>query len=132
MRVSLAAAALAGAHLWLWITPGQAVRWAGGGSERSVAAGHARAAMLASAVNRAAAMLCCRASCLDRGLALVVLLAAHRLPSRLVIGATRAGGAVQFHAWVECDGRVVIGGEASDRFLPLLRTTTSSSATCRA
>jgi hypothetical protein len=132
MRVSLAAAALAGARLWLWIAPGRAVRWAGSQGSVPERPHQRRAARFGRAIARVGATRLFRSSCLQQGIGLVVLLSAFGIPSRLVIGVTRADEGVHAHAWVECDGRVVLGGELSDRFTPLLGATTSSSATCRA
>ena len=54
------------------------------------------------------------ATCLTRSLAAQVLLRRHGLPSTLRIGVARGHrGTIEAHAWVECDGRVVIG-ELSD------------------
>jgi hypothetical protein len=52
-----------------------------------------------------------RAVCLPQALATQVLLARRGFSSELRIGFTRAtGGRMSAHAWVECQGRVAIGG----------------------
>jgi hypothetical protein len=52
-----------------------------------------------------------RAICLPQALAVQVLLARRGCPSQLRIGFTRSkGGQMSAHAWVECQGQVVIGG----------------------
>jgi hypothetical protein len=54
-------------------------------------------------------------TCLVEALAAQVVLAAQGHPARLRLGVARTvAGGVQAHAWVESDGRVVIGGSASD------------------
>ncbi|MEW5828586.1 MAG: lasso peptide biosynthesis B2 protein [Chloroflexota bacterium] len=56
-------------------------------------------------------------TCLVRALALYRLLERRGIPSRLRIGAARAGGGMRAHAWVEVEGRAV--GEsagATERF----------------
>lgn len=61
------------------------------------------------------------ATCLTQALAARVLLAGRGHSARLCIGVARSeSGRLQAHAWVECAGRVVIGGaEAPVRFTPL-------------
>jgi hypothetical protein len=62
------------------------------------------------------------ATCLVQALAAEVLLAYSGHRPRLHIGVSRDGReALQAHAWVEDDGRVVIGGLTGDlkRFVPL-------------
>jgi hypothetical protein len=61
------------------------------------------------------------ATCLTQALAARVLLAGRGRSARLCIGVARSeSGRFQAHAWVECAGRVVIGGaEAPVRFTPL-------------
>jgi hypothetical protein len=52
-----------------------------------------------------------RAVCLPQALATQVLLARSGFSSELRIGFTRAkGGQMSAHAWLECQGRVAIGG----------------------
>jgi hypothetical protein len=62
------------------------------------------------------------ATCLTQALAAQGLLAGRGHSARLCIGVARsAAGRFQAHAWVECAGRVVIGGaEAPVRFTPLV------------
>ena len=60
------------------------------------------------------------ASCLTQALALQLLLARRGWPSRLHLGMGRdAAGTWQAHAWVECEGQVILGenGELG-RFRP--------------
>ena len=61
--------------------------------------------------------------CLAQSLAVRLLLRRRGYPARLHLGVARGeGGQVQAHAWVETNGRVVIGGSASEleRYTPLL------------
>jgi len=61
------------------------------------------------------------ATCLTQALAARVMLGREGYDSTLRIGVARAErGALQAHAWVECDGRVVIGQtDTPTRFTPL-------------
>jgi hypothetical protein len=53
--------------------------------------------------------------CLSRALTVQAMLARRGQPSRLHVGVVRGSeGALEGHAWVECEGSVVIGGTASD------------------
>jgi len=60
-------------------------------------------------------------NCLSEAFAAQVLLARKGQPSTLRIGVARsASGRLKAHAWVEIDGRVVIGGAQSPlNFVPL-------------
>ena len=61
-------------------------------------------------------------TCLSLALTVQVLLARGGYPSRLHVGVIRGKqGEVDGHAWVECDGRILIGGSASEvaAFTPL-------------
>lgn len=59
------------------------------------------------------------ATCLTQALAARVLLARHGYPSELRIGVARdPGGRVRAHAWVECEGRIVVGGPSTEAFQP--------------
>ncbi len=115
-----AAAALVGARVWLCLAPGQAVRWA---SRRS---GEAFVPTFAQEnTARAIVSVSVRGpltfTCLEQGLALVSLLALRQMPGRLVIGVSRAPFVA--HAWVECDGRILLGESAKHDVTPLTGTT---------
>jgi hypothetical protein len=58
-------------------------------------------------------------TCLAQALAGRLLLVRHGHPAVLRIG---VAGGEQFkaHAWVECEGKVLIGGHELDRYTPLL------------
>ena len=65
------------------------------------------------------------ASCLTQALSLQVLLSKAGLHSRLCIGVRKESKGFEAHAWIERDGRVLIGGEAGsqnanrDKWTPL-------------
>ena len=53
-------------------------------------------------------------TCLPKALVADLILARHGFDASLRIGATKSPeGALEAHAWVESDGRVVLGGQAS-------------------
>ena len=59
-------------------------------------------------------------TCLTRALAAQVLLSRRGYPALLHIGVVKsAKGKFEAHAWVESDGRVVIGGHELERYTPL-------------
>lgn len=61
------------------------------------------------------------ATCLTQALSALILLTEHGYPARLRIGvAKKEGGDLEAHAWLESDGRAVIG-DAADlyRYTPL-------------
>lgn len=69
-----------------------------------------------------------RASCLTQALALQALLGRAGTGSQLRIGVSRSARQdFEAHAWLECDGRVVIGGGAHERYVPLLTIEGSTS-----
>lgn len=76
------------------------------------------------------------ATCLTRSMAAQILLRRNGHASTLWIGVARGScGALEAHAWVECDGRVVVGEvENLGRFtpLPLLEAANKSSPASRA
>jgi hypothetical protein len=60
------------------------------------------------------------ATCLTQALAASVLLERRGHPARVRVGIGRAEGAALFaHAWVESEGRVVLGGTDLARYTPL-------------
>jgi len=59
-------------------------------------------------------------SCLTQALGAQVLLARRGYPALIHIGVTRREqGQFRAHAWVESEGRVLIGGTGLERFAPL-------------
>lgn len=57
--------------------------------------------------------------CLAQALAGQVLLARRGVPTSLRIGVERSSGAMSAHAWLERDGRAVLGEARPDEFTPL-------------
>jgi transglutaminase superfamily protein len=61
-----------------------------------------------------------RATCLTQALAVELLLRRQGYPAHLRIGVGRAGDTgIEAHAWVESQGRIVIGGSGQGRYTPL-------------
>jgi hypothetical protein len=58
------------------------------------------------------------ATCLKKALVLYALLKRRGVEVRLVIGATKTGRKLDAHAWIEHQGRVIIGGP-SEEYAPL-------------
>jgi len=73
----------------------------------------------AAVVRGVAARLPCRPSCLEQAAALVWILAAQGTAAHMAIGVRREGGGLAAHAWVERDGRVLLGDPSSAGFAPL-------------
>jgi len=62
-----------------------------------------------------------QATCLTKALALHILLRRRRLESLVHIGVAKTkGGPFESHAWVESEGRVVIGDADLNRFAPIV------------
>lgn len=69
---------------------------------------------------RAASARVPRASCLTQALAARALLARRGLPSDLRIGVARSSeNGIEGHAWLERNGRIVIGESEPERYKPL-------------
>jgi hypothetical protein len=116
IRLGLAAGALAVARFCLRHAPGRSVRWAA--ADRRQQTHHSGTPdVFAGAVASIGSRM--QASCLEQGLALVMLLAVARVPARLVIGVSRPGSTFAAHAWVESRGRVVLGGAQAHDFVAL-------------
>ncbi len=61
-----------------------------------------------------------RATCLTEALAAQVLLGRHGHAAHLRLGVARgAAGQFEAHAWLECGGRIPIGGSARTRYVAL-------------
>lgn len=74
--------------------------------------------LLARAVRRAARFVP-GATCLPQALAGYVLFARHGAPCAIRIGVRKsADRALEAHAWLEREGRVVVGGPVSPEFVP--------------
>jgi hypothetical protein len=62
-----------------------------------------------------------KSTCLSQALTAQVLLARHKHPAHLRVGFARGeGGRLQGHAWLESQGRVVVGGGELFRYVRLL------------
>jgi hypothetical protein len=82
---------------------------------RPAAGGRALVDQVVWAVTAASGRVPGRSTCLTRALTVQAMLARRGYPSRLQVGVTRGEqGVLEGHAWVEYDGRIVIGGTASD------------------
>jgi hypothetical protein len=60
-----------------------------------------------------------RSTCLVRALAAQRLLARHGYPSTLHLGVARAPNGLDAHAWLECQGAILLGAPAPGRYTPL-------------
>jgi hypothetical protein len=95
-------------------------------SAQKVRAGSSRtnrvsAERIAGAVEAANRHLPGEKTCLTQALAAQTLLVRQGYPALLHIGAAKGEeGQLQAHAWVESEGRVVIGGHDLDRYAPLV------------
>lgn len=60
-------------------------------------------------------------ACLPQALAAQVLLGRRNHPAEVKIGVTKAEGQVtlEAHAWLECEGRIVLGGPDVSRYVEL-------------
>jgi hypothetical protein len=116
LELGCAAIALLTARVCLRVAPGRSIRWATTDylPRPDIMRG-------CDSLARAIASIGARvhANCLEQGLALVMLLRAASVPSRLVIGVSRPGPRFSAHAWVECRGRVVLGAAQATGFVPL-------------
>lgn len=62
-------------------------------------------------------------NCLVQAVATLSMLRRRGLPGELRIGVAREGGReLEAHAWVECEGKILIGGVEADRFTPLRKS----------
>jgi hypothetical protein len=116
-RVAAATATMTSIRLALWLLPFRVVRAA----VRRFAAPR-RGFMnrptvddVTSAVARAARVVP-RATCLTQSLTASVLLGRHGYPTTLRLGVAREAGRFDAHAWVECEGRVVVGDADLHRY----------------
>jgi len=115
---------LAGIRLALWIVPFQTLwRMIGhitGTDPESHQANEAVLNRVAWAVTVASCRLP-KLSCLTQALTAQILLCQSGQPAQLRIGLVKSqDGQLQGHAWVICEGRVVIGGVADlSRYLPM-------------
>jgi Transglutaminase-like superfamily len=121
---------LAAARVWLAVAPGRAVRWSTSVRGRQLPViSRSPATATIDRMGRAIAGVGARwpfsSTCLEQGIALVMLLALAGMPARLVIGVARRDAdrpdrsILHAHAWVESDGRILLGGAQSPGLVPL-------------
>jgi hypothetical protein len=113
-----------GIRLGLWILPYRPLRdvlsWAARIVARPSPPGADSADRILWAVPSAARFVP-RATCLVQSLAGKFLLERLGRPCRLTIGVAKDDqGAFSAHAWLTCEGRVVLGGGGIDRHKPIL------------
>jgi hypothetical protein len=95
---------------------------ADGGQQRSGSLDPELLRRIAFAVQAAAANVPWRATCLPQALAAQALLKRHGYFPTIHLGVERVGDdALDSHAWLTCDGAVVIGGEHLGRFTEIHR-----------
>jgi hypothetical protein len=105
-------------RLGLWLLPIGTVRRfvLRTGKTRSVCPSIPRLVWAVRAVSRIVPL----ATCLTQALTLQWLLSRYGHPSRIHLGARRnSTGRFEAHAWVECEGRVVIGGAEAPNYVSL-------------
>lgn len=68
---------------------------------------------------RAAARVVPGAACLAQALAVQRMLARRGRASSVEVGVAKNRAGVEAHAWLVCDGQIVIGGEQAGAFVPL-------------
>ena len=61
-----------------------------------------------------------RATCLTQALAAKYQLERSGRNAQLHLGVAKEKGRFLAHAWLECDGQTVLGGEIADRYTPLV------------
>jgi Transglutaminase-like superfamily len=121
--VRRAIALLCAARVGLWLLPLRRVKAA---AERLAKSRRLRVNAAEQQLGwaiRVAARCVPGASCLPQALAAQVLLTWYGYPSRLHIGVALEGR-FEAHAWVECNGLIVVGGaDESARYTPILAMT---------
>lgn len=114
---------LSAIRIALWVFPYPSVRpLLERGSVRSnkLSKTSANAESIAWAVSQVGSVVPGGKHCLSQALALRVLLARRGIPVDVSFGVTRgADSIVMAHAWVEHNGKVLIGGSNLDRFIRL-------------
>lgn len=60
-----------------------------------------------------------RPTCLRKALVLFALLARRGVKAQVVVGTARSDGKLDAHAWIEHEGRVIMGGPATERYSTL-------------
>lgn len=122
-RLVLAAAGLlAAVRIGLWVLPFRRVDGAVGALANAPRPRTGRTPSVERIVWAVGAADCLvpRTTCLVRALAARALLGRHGHASELKLGVAGGGGrAFEAHAWLEHDGRVVIGGPVDARYVSL-------------
>jgi hypothetical protein len=118
-----ASSLLAVVRVGLWLLPFATVRRVaralGRSGPRATAAGGPDEARVVWAIGVAGRAVP-RSTCLVRALAGQALLARHGWPSELRLGVARGpDGAFRGHAWLEREGRVLMGGVVTERYVTL-------------
>jgi hypothetical protein len=108
-----------GVRVGLSLLPSRVVLRQVNGAEPRRSLGRVQPDRIAWAV-RAASRRVPQATCLTQALAAQLLLAQYGYRSRLRLGVARGEqGDFQAHAWLECGGQIVIGGQDLGRYSPL-------------
>jgi Transglutaminase-like superfamily len=122
LPICAAVPALLLAKVWLRFSPRSALKWAANRNGSALVQATTKSTYvdnLARAIGGVGARQPVRATCLEQALALVGLLSLTGVPARLVIGVSRPDPTLRAHAWVECDGRIVLGSAQSHGLTPL-------------
>jgi hypothetical protein len=110
-------------RLWLWLSPFSGQRGLLSRLSQAPAGGRQADASLPERVGwaiAAASGYVPQTTCLIQALAAQALLKRGGFPARLRLGVGRnAQGQFQAHAWLENDGRVIIGDSEVERYRPL-------------
>ena len=122
IRAFITATLLVGSiRVFLWLLPSRfilrGVRRLAILPERSVARRPSAAQIVWSI--EAASRRIPRASCLTQAIATQILFRRHGYGSRLCLGVAPDAGSFRAHAWIERNGKIVIGGEESRALTPL-------------
>jgi hypothetical protein len=116
---------VAGIRLALWVLP---YRWIREGLLQCPARLHTYNEQVdvrqVVRVVRSISRLVPRATCLTQAVATRLLLSRMGIPSDLRLGVARNSetGSFEAHAWVECEGKTIIGGSLPGRYVPLPET----------
>jgi hypothetical protein len=103
----------------LWLRPSEAVRQMLFSERRSAARCPIEKLVWAVEV---ANQYVPRGTCLTRALVMEHLLQRNGMSYRFCIGVKEESGGVVAHAWIECDGEVVIGGPSVSPYTPIFQS----------
>jgi hypothetical protein len=103
-------------------------------ADRALAAGPHSAERFAYCVELASRLYPLEPTCLKKALVLYALLTRKGLHAQLWIGAaknnTEQGAPIDYHAWLEHEGRIILGAANRERYVPLYRVTRSQTEVC--